>query len=126
MCLKVVDTRRALLGYSAKSSLVGPPDKYFLLFQCPVTCVYQASGLRCRGLHGHAAIGQVAMMKQLQKLRLVIPVFRSSFAQKRFSILLDTHTLREQDHVEVSPLEAKLPLRSPNAVFVEAKLRIER
>jgi hypothetical protein len=48
------------------------------------------------------------------------------FAQKKFSIVLDTYMLGEQDHVEVSPLEARLPLRSPNAVFVEAKLRIER
>jgi hypothetical protein len=46
--------------------------------------------------------------------------------KKKFSIVLDTHTLGEQDHVEVSPFEARLPLRSPNAVFVEAKLRIER
>jgi hypothetical protein len=47
-------------------------------------------------------------------------------AKKKFSIVLDTYTLGEQDHVEVSPIEARLPLRSPNAVFVEAKLRIER
>ena len=53
-------------------------------------------------------------------------VFRSSFAQKSFSILLDTHTLREQDHVEVSPFEARLPLRSPNAVSLKVKLHIER
>ena len=84
------------------------------------------SGLRCRGLHGHAAIGQVALMKQSQKLRLVIRVFRTSFAQKSFSILLDTHTLREQDHVEVSPFEARLPLRSPKAVSLKVKLHIER
>jgi hypothetical protein len=88
--------------------------------------VYHGSGLRCRGLHGHAAIGQVALMKQSQKLRLVIRVFRSSFAQKSFSILLDTHTLREQDHVEVSPFEARLPLRSPKAVSLKVKLHIER
>jgi hypothetical protein len=47
-------------------------------------------------------------------------------AKKKFSIVLDTYTLGEQDHIEVSPIEARLPLRSPNAVFVEAKLRIER
>jgi hypothetical protein len=46
--------------------------------------------------------------------------------EKKFSIVLDTYVLGEQDHVEVSPFEARLPLRSPNAVFVEAKLRIER
>jgi hypothetical protein len=53
---------------------------------------------------GHATIGRVALMTQSQKLGLVIRVFRSSFAQKSFSILLDTHTLREQDHVEVRRL----------------------
>ena len=53
-------------------------------------------------------------------------VFRSSFAHKSFSIPLDTHTLREQDHVEVSPFEARLPLRSPNAVSLKVKLHIER
>ena len=53
-------------------------------------------------------------------------VFRNYFAQKSFSILLDTHTLREQDHVEVSPFEARLPLRSPKAVSLKVKLHIER
>ena len=48
------------------------------------------------------------------------------FARKNFSIVLDTQTLGEQDHVEFSPFEVRFPLRSPNAVFVEAKLRIER
>jgi hypothetical protein len=48
------------------------------------------------------------------------------FARKNFSIVLDTQTLGEQDRVEVLPFEVRLPLRSPNAVFVEAKLRIER
>jgi hypothetical protein len=48
------------------------------------------------------------------------------FAQKNLSILLDTHMLKEQDDVEVSPFEARLPLRSPNAVSLKAKLRIER
>src|ERR1700693_3820677 len=65
-------------------------------------------------------------MKQSQKLRLVIRVFRSSFAQKSFSILLDTHRLTEQDDVEVSPFEARLPLRSPKAVSLKVKLHIER
>jgi hypothetical protein len=51
---------------------------------------------------------------------------RSFLLEKKFSIVLDTYVLGEQDHVEVSPFEARLPLRSPNAVFVEAKLRIER
>ena len=107
---------------SRKNSLTGPT----LLEMSGNRSVYQASGLRCRGLHGHAAIGQVALMKQSQKLRLVIRVFRSSFAQKSFSIFLDTHTLREQDHVEVSPFEARLPLRSPKAVSLKVKLHIER
>jgi len=38
------------------------------------------------------------------------------FAQKSFSILLDTHILGEQDRAEILPLEARLPLRSPSAV----------
>jgi hypothetical protein len=48
------------------------------------------------------------------------------FARKNFSIVLDTQALGEQDRVELLPFEVRLPLRSPNAVFVEAKLRIER
>jgi hypothetical protein len=48
------------------------------------------------------------------------------FAQKNSSILLDTHILREQARAEVSPFEARLPLRSPSAVSFKAKLRIER
>jgi hypothetical protein len=59
--------------------------------------LYQASGLRCGGLHilppGHAPIGQVALIKQSQELELVIRVFAATFAQMSFSILLDTHTL---------------------------------
>ena len=47
------------------------------------------------------------------------------FAQKNFSILLDTHILREHSRVEVSPFEARLPLRGPSAVSLKAKLRIE-
>jgi hypothetical protein len=46
--------------------------------------------------------------------------------RKNFSIVLDTQTWGEQDRVEFSPFEVRLPLRSPKAVFVEAKLRIER
>jgi hypothetical protein len=46
--------------------------------------------------------------------------------QKGFSILLDTHTLGEQDHFEVSPFEARLPLRSPKVVSLKVKLCIER
>jgi len=42
------------------------------------------------------------------------------------SIVLDTHTREEQDHVEVSPFEARLPLRSPKAVSLKVKLHIER
>jgi hypothetical protein len=42
------------------------------------------------------------------------------------SINLDTHVREEQDHFEVSPFEARLPLRSPRAVSFSAKLRIER
>jgi hypothetical protein len=49
---------------------------------------------------------------------------RRSFAQKNSSIVLDTHTLWEQDHVEVSPFEARLPLPSPNAVSIKATHRI--
>jgi hypothetical protein len=48
------------------------------------------------------------------------------FAQKNLSILLDTHVLEEQDHVEVSPFKARLPLPNPNAVSLKAKFRIER
>jgi len=45
---------------------------------------------------------------------------------QKFSILLDTHILREQARAEISPFEARLPLRSPSAVSLLAKLRIER
>jgi SnoaL-like polyketide cyclase len=44
---------------------------------------------------------------------------------KEVSIVPDTHTLSEQDHLEVSPLETRLPLRSPNLVSLKAKHRIE-
>src|SRR4029077_7625931 len=50
----------------------------------------------------------------------------ASFAQKSLSINLDTHVREEQDDLEVSPFEARLPLRSPRAVSLTAKLRIER
>jgi hypothetical protein len=46
--------------------------------------------------------------------------------QKKVSIVPDTHTVSEQAHVEVSSFEARLPLRSPNAVSLEAKHRIEQ
>src|SRR5216683_7190560 len=48
------------------------------------------------------------------------------FAQENLSILLDTQALEEQDHAEISPFAARLPLHSPNAVSLKAKLRIER
>jgi hypothetical protein len=47
-------------------------------------------------------------------------------AQRKFSILLDTHTLGEHYQLEVSLFEAKLPLLSPIAVSLKDKLRIER
>ncbi len=48
------------------------------------------------------------------------------FAQENLSILLDTQALEEQDHAEILPFAARLPLHSPNAVSLKAKLRIER
>jgi hypothetical protein len=54
------------------------------------------------------------------------PYRRVPFAQKSFSIVLDTHIRGEQARAEVSPCEAGLPLRSPSAVSLKAKLRIER
>ncbi len=48
------------------------------------------------------------------------------FVRKNLSILLDTRILEEQDHVEVSSFEARLPLSSPKAVSLKAKLHIER
>ena len=48
------------------------------------------------------------------------------FAQKSLSILLDTRVCEEQHHLEVSPLRARLPLGSPRAVSLIAKLRVER
>jgi len=50
----------------------------------------------------------------------------SPFAQKSLSINLDTHVREEQHHVEVSPFAARLPLGSPWAVSLIAKLRFER
>jgi hypothetical protein len=40
------------------------------------------------------------------------------FAQRKFSILLDTRTLEEQYQFEVSLFEARLPLLSPFAVSI--------
>src|SRR5712692_718454 len=54
------------------------------------------------------------------------PCRSAPFAQMSLSILLDTHVREEQDHLEVSPVEARLPLPSPRAVSLTAKLRIER
>jgi hypothetical protein len=79
------------------------------------------------GLGGASRKQQVSVDEAIAKIEVSHSrVFRSSFAQKSFSILLDTHTLREQDHVEVSPFEARLPLRSPKAVSLKVKLHIER
>ena len=47
---------------------------------------------------------------------------RSSFAQKNVSIVLDTNTHGEQDDYAVSPIIARLPLRSPSAFSLRAKL----
>jgi hypothetical protein len=49
-----------------------------------------------------------------------------AFAQKNYSIHFDTRIREEQDHVEVSPFEARLPLPSPNAVSIKATHRIEQ
>src|SRR6202011_4423675 len=79
------------------------------------------------GLGGASRKQQVSVDEAIAKTKVSHSrVFRSSFTQKSFSILLDTHTLREQDHVEVSPFEARLPLRSPKAVSLKVKLHIER
>jgi len=48
------------------------------------------------------------------------------FAQKNVSILLDAHILREQARAEVSPFEARHPLRSPSAVSLIAPHRALR
>jgi hypothetical protein len=73
------------------------------------------------GLGGASRKRQVSVDEAIAKIKVSRSrVFRSSFAQKSFSILLDTHTLREQDHVEVSPFEARLPLRSPKAVSLRS------
>ena len=66
-------------------------------------------------------------MKQSQKLRLVILAFFAAPLHRRvFRFSLTLTSLREQDHVEVSPFEARLPLRSPKAVSLKVKLHIER
>jgi hypothetical protein len=41
-----------------------------------------------------------------------VRIATTPIAQKNFSILLDTHILREQARDEVSPFEARLPLRA--------------
>jgi len=46
------------------------------------------------------------------------------FAQRKFSILLDTRTFEEQYQFEVSLFEARLPLLSP--FTLKDKRRIER
>jgi hypothetical protein len=50
----------------------------------------------------------------------------ATFAQRKFSILLDTRPLKEQYEFVVSLFEARLPLLSPFAVSFKDKLRIER
>ena len=55
-----------------------------------------------------------------------VRIATARFVLKNFAILLDTHILREQARAEVSPFEARLPLPSPSAVSLLAKLRIER
>jgi hypothetical protein len=47
--------------------------------------------------------------------------FAACFAQRNWSIPLDMHAQAEQDHVEVSPFAAKLPLFSPNAVSIKGQ-----
>jgi hypothetical protein len=54
------------------------------------------------------------------------PFLALALCQKKLSILLDTHSHKEQDHVDVSRFEAKLPLRSAKVVSLKAKHRIER
>jgi len=63
------------------------------------------------------------MILRSQALVLTAP---RRFVVKDSSILLDIDILREQARGEVSPFEARLPLRSPSAVSLIAKLRIER
>ncbi len=54
-----------------------------------------------------------------------IRIAAACFAQKSFSILLDTDILREQAGAEVSPFEARFPLHSPSAVSLIPKLCVE-
>ena len=68
---------------------------------------------------------QAMIFSPLRRQKVAIEVSRS-FAQKNSSIVLDTRIREEHDHVEVSSFEARLPLRSPNAVSLKAKHRIER
>jgi hypothetical protein len=58
--------------------------------------------------------------------RVWIKTAVAPFAQRKFSILLDTRPREEHYHVEVSLFEARLPLLSPFAVSLKDKLRIER
>ena len=86
---------------------------------------YAARLVFCRD---HAAIGQMPMYVALGKNNRssharVSPLFLD---KRNYSIVLDTHTLGEQDHVVVSPFKARLPLPSPNAVSLAAKFRVER
>jgi len=47
--------------------------------------------------------------------------FAASFAQRNWSIPLDMHAQGNDDHVEVSPFAARLPLFSPNAVSIKGQ-----
>src|SRR5260370_12846505 len=59
-------------------------------------------------------------------LRPALFPLTAPFAQKYFSINLDTHVREEQHHLEVSPFQAKLPLLPPRAVSLTPKLRTGR
>src|SRR5260370_14812812 len=59
-------------------------------------------------------------------LRPALFPLTAPFAQKYFSINLDTHVREEQHHLDVSQFQAKLPLRPPRAVSLTPKLRTER
>src|SRR5260370_11002428 len=56
----------------------------------------------------------------------VFPIAPAPFAQKSLSINLDTHVHEAHHHLDISPFKARLPLGSPWAVSLIAKLRIER
>src|SRR6266700_4220732 len=57
---------------------------------------------------------------------VVFPIAATPIAQKYFSINLDTCVPEEQRQLPVSPLQARLPLRSSRAVSLSVKFRIER